>query len=228
MDCIAWCRKLGLSLPAKAFAPGLSAIARSTKLGLLVVGADVAELRDDFAKLYFGIAALRIFRSLVSATPPTQIQHQTLRKRAASLNTIEEDDGPDETTSQDAIGASEQLALNHWKFSSAMTLAALCLAMSVGVSAGGIAENSPQGEGDDMAQAAITVSIDDQHLSQIEQVSQALQRSGMTVEQTLPIVGIITGTMPSEKIDDLREIEGVQSIELQQGYQLPAPGSDIQ
>ncbi|MGL5792920.1 MAG: ketohydroxyglutarate aldolase [Waterburya sp.] len=79
-----------------------------------------------------------------------------------------------------------------------------------------------------MSQVQVSVSVDDAHLPQIEQISQQLQSSGMNVEQTLSTIGEINGSILSDKLDSLYQIEGVQNVEPQQGYRLAPPNSDIQ
>jgi len=79
-----------------------------------------------------------------------------------------------------------------------------------------------------MSQIQVSVSVDDAHLSQIQEISQQLQLSGMNVEQTLSSIGVINGSIQSDRLNSLYQIEGVQNVESQQGYQLAPPSSDIQ
>ena len=79
-----------------------------------------------------------------------------------------------------------------------------------------------------MSQVQICVSVDEAHLSQIQQISQQLESSGMIVEQTLSSIGVINGSINSEQLNNLTKIEGVKNVELQQQYQLNPPHSEIQ
>ena len=79
-----------------------------------------------------------------------------------------------------------------------------------------------------MSQVQVSVSVDDAYLSQSEQISQQLQSSGMNVEQTLSSIGVINGSIESDKVNSLYQIEGVQNVESQQGYQLAPPNSELQ
>lgn len=79
-----------------------------------------------------------------------------------------------------------------------------------------------------MSKVEVSVSVDDTHLNQIEQISQQLRQSGMDVKQTLSSIGVINGSIESDRLDNLTQIEGVRSVERQQGYQLPPPSSPIQ
>lgn len=79
-----------------------------------------------------------------------------------------------------------------------------------------------------MSQVPICVSIDEAHLAQIQQISQRLQSSGMTVEQTLATIGVITGSINADRLENITQIEGVKNVETQQNYQLNPPHSDLQ
>jgi hypothetical protein len=69
-------------------------------------------------------------------------------------------------------------------------------------------------QGTKMSQVQVSVSVDNAHLPQIGQISQQLQSSGMNVEQTLFSIGVINGSIPSDRLNSL--------------YQLAPPNSDIQ
>lgn len=79
-----------------------------------------------------------------------------------------------------------------------------------------------------MSNVEVSVCVDDAHISQIEQIAQKLQSSGMKVTKTLPNIGMINGSIPSEQVDNVAEIEGVEAVERQQTYQLNPPSSHIQ
>ncbi len=79
-----------------------------------------------------------------------------------------------------------------------------------------------------MSNIEVSVCVDDAHVSQIEQIAQKLQSSGMTVTQTLPNIGIINGSIASEQLNNVAQIEGVQTVEPQHTYQLNPPSSHIQ
>ena len=79
-----------------------------------------------------------------------------------------------------------------------------------------------------MSQVQVSVSVDDAHLPQIEQISQQLKSSGMNVEQILSSIGVINGSIQSDQLDSLSKIEGIQNIESEQSYHLAPPDSDLQ
>jgi TolA-binding protein len=116
------------------------------------------------------------------------------------------------------------LKFSYWKLITGTSLAILCLAVSIYLSKGISTQNPSSIQGNEMSQVQVSVFVDNAHLPQIEQVSQQLQSSGMNVEQILASIGVINGSIPS----DLDQIEGEQSVELQQGYQLAPPNSELQ
>lgn len=74
----------------------------------------------------------------------------------------------------------------------------------------------------------ITVSVDDEHLAEIDAVAARLQEAGMQVEQVLPGIGVITGTVPGAQRTALATVAGVAGVEPQRTYRLPPPDADVQ
>jgi hypothetical protein len=60
----------------------------------------------------------------------------------------------------------------------------------------------------------IVVSVDDQNLSVIESVVNALEWVGMKIERVLPISGIITGEVAQSKLEELKSVPGVANVEI--------------
>lgn len=117
---------------------------------------------------------------------------------------------------------------SYWKLIGGTSLAILCLAVPIYLSKGISTQNPSSIQGNEMSQVQVSVSVDNAHLPQIEQVSQQLQSSGMNVEQILASIGVINGSIPSDQLNSLYQIEGVQSVEPQQGHQLAPPNSELQ
>ncbi len=117
---------------------------------------------------------------------------------------------------------------NSWKLLGIKSLAILCLAVSIYLSRDLSTQNPLFIQGTKMSQIQVSVSVDNAHLSQIQQISQQLQSSGMNVEQTLSSIGVINGSIESDRLNSISQIEGVQNVESQQSYQLAPPSSDIQ
>jgi hypothetical protein len=89
-------------------------------------------------------------------------------------------------------------------------------------------KNASLFQGDNMSKIKVSISVDDAHIEKILEVARGLQSAGMDVEQTLPIVGAISGLIDSNNVDSLYQVEGVQHIEPAQDYQLAPPDSDVQ
>lgn len=74
----------------------------------------------------------------------------------------------------------------------------------------------------------IVVSVDDDHLGQIDEVVGRLQAAGMRVEQVLHAVGVITGSVDNPALAQLDAVTGVAAVEPQRTYRLPPPDADVQ
>jgi hypothetical protein len=74
----------------------------------------------------------------------------------------------------------------------------------------------------------VTVTVADSHREDIDAVARALELAGMQVEQILPVLGIITGSVAEEQIAALEAVEGVAAIERQTNFQLPPPDAEVQ
>ena len=79
-----------------------------------------------------------------------------------------------------------------------------------------------------MDKVRVNITIDDAHLEQIDQVTEALKSAGLEVEQTLSTLGIVTGTIDPEKLSSLSEVTGVDSVESDKPIQLAPPDSEAQ
>jgi hypothetical protein len=79
-----------------------------------------------------------------------------------------------------------------------------------------------------MSKVKVTISIDDARIDQISEVAKNLQSEGLDIEQTLPTVGVITGSIAIEDVNRLKEVVGVQQVEPERGFQLPPPDSNVQ
>ncbi|MBD2773009.1 ketohydroxyglutarate aldolase [Iningainema tapete] len=79
-----------------------------------------------------------------------------------------------------------------------------------------------------MSKINLLISVDDRHIEQILEVAQALQASGMKIEQLMEQIGVITGSIDSTQVEGISQIEGVAAVEVEQKYQLEPPESEIQ
>lgn len=71
------------------------------------------------------------------------------------------------------------------------------------------------------------VTVDDDHVSKINEVAQELRAKGMDVESVMEATGMISGSY-SKSASGLEKIPGVLSVEEPPQIQLPPPGSPVQ
>ena len=74
----------------------------------------------------------------------------------------------------------------------------------------------------------VLISVDDQHLSNWDEVVEGVRGAGLENVQPLRSIGTITGTIAGDRKSALSRIPGVRSVEAEAGYQLPPPESDVQ
>ena len=74
----------------------------------------------------------------------------------------------------------------------------------------------------------VTVTVDDDHLDDLEGVAEKLRAEGLEVDQVLGDIGIITGSVPSDKRESVGGVEGVAAVEDEIDFQLPPPEAGIQ
>ena len=72
----------------------------------------------------------------------------------------------------------------------------------------------------------VTVSVGDDH--SLAEVAGRLRRAGLDVTETLEPLHLLVGTAAPDRIAALRAVEGVEAVELEQGYQLAPPDSEVQ
>jgi hypothetical protein len=75
---------------------------------------------------------------------------------------------------------------------------------------------------------AVTVTVADSDLAEIEDVAQRLRDAGMTVDAVLGAVGIITGSVPDASIASLHAVPGVAAVEPQATFRIPPPDAEVQ
>ena len=74
----------------------------------------------------------------------------------------------------------------------------------------------------------ITVTVDADHLDDIEAVGAALRLRGMRVDQVHDTIGIISGAVEEDDRADLESVAGVQSVETENIVQIPPPDANPQ
>ncbi len=79
-----------------------------------------------------------------------------------------------------------------------------------------------------MPKVSLLVSVNDDHLDRFSEVVKDVENAGMEVEQRMEDLGVITGSIESEKVEPLRQVEGVAHVEESRRVGIPPPDSDIQ
>ena len=74
----------------------------------------------------------------------------------------------------------------------------------------------------------ITISVADDAIDRIDEVVAALEDGGMQVDQVLRPLGVITGSVDTQRVQALGAVSGVADVEPQRTVQLPPPDSDVQ
>ncbi|MEA2931436.1 MAG: hypothetical protein QOI56_221 [Actinomycetota bacterium] len=77
-------------------------------------------------------------------------------------------------------------------------------------------------------ESRVTVTVDDDHLDDVEGLADQLRAEGMTVEQVLGSVGIITGSVSADKRSSIGGVKGVAAVEEEHTFQLPSPEAEVQ
>jgi len=79
-----------------------------------------------------------------------------------------------------------------------------------------------------VAKVSLLVSVDDEHLDRFSEVVRGVEDVGMEVEQKMEDLGVLAGSIDSERVEALRRVEGVSHVEESRGFQIPPPDSDVQ
>lgn len=74
----------------------------------------------------------------------------------------------------------------------------------------------------------VVVTVNDDALSDVKAVVRRLEDSGLAVDHVLDFIGQVTGHCEDRAIDALREVKGVDAVEISRKIQLPPFGSLIQ
>lgn len=77
-------------------------------------------------------------------------------------------------------------------------------------------------------QVAVTVAVAQEALGAFGEVVQRCELAGLHVDQALVSIGVITGTIAADQIIALRDLSGVDSVEVARDYDLPPPDSPVQ
>jgi hypothetical protein len=82
------------------------------------------------------------------------------------------------------------------------------------------------GGGGGEALSRVSVTVDDAHLSSLDDVVGALRERGMHVETVLEGLGMVTGSAPDAAA--LRQVEGVSGVDVELEHRIAPPEDEIQ
>jgi hypothetical protein len=74
----------------------------------------------------------------------------------------------------------------------------------------------------------VTVSVDEAHVSNMDEVVAGLAAAGMEDVKSLGAIGAISGHVDSGRLAGLSQVPGVAAVEREHSYQLPPPDAKIQ
>lgn len=74
----------------------------------------------------------------------------------------------------------------------------------------------------------VTVTVTEGQQPNINELADRLRAAGMQVDQVLPAVGVITGSVPSAQRSLIEQQAGVAAVEDETLFQIAPPDSDIQ
>lgn len=81
-------------------------------------------------------------------------------------------------------------------------------------------------EEEDAALSNVSVTVDEEHLDDLDRVVEALRERGMQVDAVLESLGMVTGSAPDA--ETLRQVEGVSAVDAVEERHVPPPEEDIQ
>ncbi len=79
-----------------------------------------------------------------------------------------------------------------------------------------------------MAKVNVSISIKDDHLSRFAEAVEHVKKAGLQVDQAMPAVGVITGSIEQSKIASLQQLASVANVEESRSFQIAPPDSDVQ
>ena len=74
----------------------------------------------------------------------------------------------------------------------------------------------------------VNIAAADDCMDRLPEVVKAAKKAGLKVEQELELLGMMSGSIDSAKLEKLSNVPGVAAVERSQEYQLPPPDSEVQ
>jgi hypothetical protein len=79
-----------------------------------------------------------------------------------------------------------------------------------------------------MAKIDVIVSVDDGRLNEFSKIVKAMRSAGLKVDEEMAAVGVVAGSVESNALPKLRQVDGVAQVEQSRSYNLAPPHSDVQ
>lgn len=79
-----------------------------------------------------------------------------------------------------------------------------------------------------MSKVNLLISVEDNHREQILEVVKALQTYGVKIEHVMEQIRVIRGSIDSEQVEGISQVQGIAAVEVEQKFQLEPPESEIQ
>lgn len=79
-----------------------------------------------------------------------------------------------------------------------------------------------------MSKVSVSVSVSDDHVDHFPEVVEGVRAAGLEVAQELDLIGVVSGSIEEERMDDLRSVPGVAAVEPDREFQIAPPDSAIQ
>jgi len=79
-----------------------------------------------------------------------------------------------------------------------------------------------------VTKVSLLISVNDEHLDRFSEVVKGVEDLGLEVDQRMDEIGVLTGSIDSEKVEPLRRVEGVSHVEQSRQFQIAPPDSDVQ
>ena len=72
-----------------------------------------------------------------------------------------------------------------------------------------------------MTKVRMLISVRDSHLGSLDEIAKAAEQAGMEVDARMTNIGVVSGLIERDRIDNLRAIDGVQDVEEDKKFDLP-------
>ncbi len=80
----------------------------------------------------------------------------------------------------------------------------------------------------DKNQSRVIITVTDEALPDIEQLANKLTKKGLNVDQVMPMTGVIVASYSENEMPDLKDVDGIMSVEKEMIITLPPADSLLQ